>query len=133
MLTRLLASAILVAGLSQFALAQNSSTQNSTQPAQNGQPSANQSADQNNQNVPHELQKKLSDAGFTNVKVVPSSFFVTAKNKEGQDVMIRISPNSMTMVTEVPADNTATTGKGNNSTNSNNGSSTKGNNSSNGR
>jgi len=111
MLTRILASAVLVAGLSQAANAQNSSNQNQSTTNNNGQQSSAQPA----QNVPQDLQKKLTDAGFTNLKIVPSSFFVTAKNKQGQDVMMRITPDSMTMVTEVPVDNASTTGSGSNS------------------
>src|SRR3954452_22695007 len=116
MLGRLFTSTVLVATLSQVALAQNSSTYNSSNPANNGQPSANQAENQNSQNLPQELRKKLTDAGFTDVKVVPSSFFVTAKSKDGRDVMMRIAPGSMTVVTEMPADMTSTTGSGSNST-----------------
>src|SRR4051812_42066469 len=116
MLARLFASAVLVAALSQISLAQNPSTYNRNEPAINGQTSPNQADNQNNQDLPQELRKKLTDAGFTDVKVVPSSFFVTAKSKDGQDVMMRISPGSMTMVTDMPPDMTSTTGSGSNST-----------------
>jgi hypothetical protein len=113
MLSRLLSSALLIAALSQAAAAQDSSIYNSSQPTNNGQ---TQSDVQNTQNLPQQLRKELTDAGFTDVKVVPSSFLVTAKSKDGQEVMIRISPGSMTMVTEVPADMTSTTGHAGNNT-----------------
>jgi len=115
MVIRLFALAILTAALSYAAVAQNSSTYNSGDPTKSGQASAPQPDDQNSQNVPQELRNKLTDAGFTDVKVVPSSFFVTAKTKDGRDVMMRISPGGMTMVTEMPADMTSTMGSGSNS------------------
>jgi glycogen debranching enzyme len=74
--------------------------------------SGQQSTTQPTQAIPQELRKKLTDAGFTDVKIVPSSYFVTAKNKQGHDVLMRIGPNSMTVLTEAPADNTSTTGAG---------------------
>jgi len=119
-----------MATLSQAAVAQNSSTYNTSDGANNGQPSAHQADNQNDQNLPQELRNKLTEAGFTDVKVVPSSFFVTAKSKDGQDVMMRISPSSMTMLTELPADRTSTTGGGSNSTNDSGASNTNGANSS---
>lgn len=36
------------------------------------------------------VQKDLEQAGFTEVQVIPESFFVRAKNKEGQSVMMVI-------------------------------------------
>lgn len=122
MLARILASATMLVGLSQVGMAQNSPSSNDNSTNNNGQ----QSATQPSQTIPQELRKKLSDAGFTDVKIIPSSFFVTAKNKQGQDVMMRIGPNSMTMLTEVPTDGTSTTGAGSaasgNSQNGSNGS-----------
>jgi hypothetical protein len=103
MMTRLFASALLVAGLSQVALAQDSSQQNPPSGAANTQaPEA----------LPQKLAQKLSSAGFSDVKVVPSSFVVSAKDKAGRPVMMHITPTSMTILTEVPVNDASTTGAG---------------------
>jgi hypothetical protein len=43
-----------------------------------------------------EMADSLKKAGFTDVKVVPDSFFVQAKDKSGNPVAMLINPNSMT-------------------------------------
>lgn len=52
---------------------------------------------QSAQNVPQELQQKLTSQGFTDVKVVPDSFLVSAKDKQGYPVTMLIGPNSLTV------------------------------------
>jgi hypothetical protein len=110
MMTRLFASAVLVVGLSQAALAQSTAQQNqpstSTQP---NQPSTAENA-QAPQNLPQSLRQRLTSAGFSDVNIVPSSFVITARDKNGRPVMMRITPNSMTFLTEIPADSSSTTG-----------------------
>jgi hypothetical protein len=49
--------------------------------------------------IRHELQDKLTQAGYTSVKITPSSFFVEAKNKQGDPVQILIGPDSFTEMT----------------------------------
>ena len=44
-----------------------------------------------------ELHKKVAEQGFSEVKIVPGSFIVTAKDKDGEPVAMLIGPNS-TMV-----------------------------------
>lgn len=56
---------------------------------------------QSAQNVPQELQQKLTSQGFTDVKVVPDSFLVSAKDKQGYPVTMLIGPNSLTVFTMV--------------------------------
>ena len=107
MMTRLFASALLVVGLSQAALAQTSTQQN--------QRSGAAENTQAPENLPQELRQKLTSAGFTEVKVVPSSFVVSAKDKDGRPVMMRITPTSMTVLTELPVSSTPTTGAGSDS------------------
>ncbi len=53
------------------------------------------------QSVPQELQQKLTAQGFTDVKVVPDSFLVSAKDKQGYPVTMLIGPNSLTVFTMV--------------------------------
>jgi hypothetical protein len=49
--------------------------------------------------IRQELQQKLTQAGYTSVKITPSSFFVEAKNKQGNPVQILIGPDSFTEFT----------------------------------
>lgn len=120
MITRLFASAFLVAGLSQAALAQNTiqtqqnrpSTQQNQPSTQRGQPSTSTENTQAPQSIPQSIRQRLTSAGFTDVNIVPSSFFITAKDKNGRPVMMRITPNSMSFLTEVPAADSSTTGSG---------------------
>ncbi len=66
-------------------------------------------AEQTGKNLPQEIQAKLKDDGFTNVKVVPGSFIVNAKDKRGEPVTMMIGPNSMMMVTQVTNGNSPST------------------------
>jgi methionine-rich copper-binding protein CopC len=104
MVTRLFASAILLAGLSQTVLAQGSVNQN--------QPSNAAENTQAPENLPIELRQKLTSAGFSDVKVVPSSFVVSAKDQHGRPILMHLTPHSMTVMTEVPVSNTSTSGAG---------------------
>ena len=49
-----------------------------------------------------DLADSLKKSGFTDVKVVPDSFFVQAKDKSGNPISMLISPNSVTEMTNVP-------------------------------
>jgi hypothetical protein len=62
------------------------------------------SASQSSQNLPQQIQSKLRDQGFTNVQVVPGSFLVSAKDKQGDPVTMIIGPHSMTMFTMTSSD-----------------------------
>jgi hypothetical protein len=62
------------------------------------------------QRMAAELHKKLAEQGFSEVKIVPGSFIVTAKDKDGELVAMLIGPNSTMVFTpqnreqaEVPA------------------------------
>ena len=54
-------------------------------------------------NVRQQLQDQLTKAGFTDVAVVPSSFYIHAENKKGEPVAMVVGPDGFTEVTEVPA------------------------------
>jgi hypothetical protein len=59
--------------------------------------------------IRQELQDKLTQAGYTSVKITPSSFFIEAKNKQGNPVQILIGPDSFTEMTALtPATASAT-------------------------
>jgi hypothetical protein len=58
--------------------------------------------DDGSQAVMQKIHDELTAQGFKDVKVVPSAFIVSGKNKDGTPVMMLIGPNSMTML--APAD-----------------------------
>jgi len=134
MIMRLVASTILVVGLSQAVLAQDNQSEPTpgtpsfpttsqpqtpnAQPAPspqsqntNGQSSAGTSQSQNNQPISAQLRQTLGEAGYTDLTVVPGSFIVTGKDKQGREVMMRFTPNSVMMLTETPMENNSTTGR----------------------
>jgi hypothetical protein len=99
MIARLFASALLVAGLSQAALAQTNTRQNQTNTSQN----QDQTSAENTQapRVPELLRERLSSAGFSDINVVPRSLVIAAKDQAGRPVLMRITPNSMFFLTEI--------------------------------
>lgn len=99
MIACLFASALLVAGLSQTALAQTNTQQNQTNTPQN----QNQTSAENTQapRVPELLRERLSSAGFSDINVVPRSLVIAAKDRAGRPVLMRITPNSMFFLTEI--------------------------------
>jgi hypothetical protein len=54
------------------------------------------------QDVPQKIRDELTSQGFKNVKVVPGSFIVSARNKDDQPVMMLIGPGGMTVMTGKP-------------------------------
>lgn len=102
MMTRLFVSALLVAGLSQAALAQGSTEPN--------QPSAE--ATQSRESLPQSIRQRLMSAGYNDVNVVPGSLMITARDNNGRPVMMRVTPNSMFLLSEIPAGGSSTTGTG---------------------
>ena len=69
---------------------------------------------QKQQSMGSQVKSNLEQAGFTDVQVMPSSFLVRAKDKDGNPVMMVINPDSMTSVTEISGGqrSSATTGSG---------------------
>ena len=53
--------------------------------------------------ISQRLRNDLSKAGFTDIKIMPSSFLVRAKDSEGNPVMMVINPDSVAEVTEQTA------------------------------
>lgn len=66
-------------------------------PASGQQPSA--SKNESGMAIQAKLTQDLGKAGFTNVEVMPESFLVRAKDKDGRAVMMVINPDSITSVT----------------------------------
>jgi hypothetical protein len=52
-----------------------------------------------------QINQDLSQAGFTDIHVMPESFLVRAKDKRGNPVMMVINPDSVTAVTEMSGQN----------------------------
>lgn len=51
------------------------------------------------QSLPQKIREKLEAQGFKEVKVVPNSFIVSAKDKDGVPMQMLIGPDSMTVIT----------------------------------
>jgi hypothetical protein len=74
-------------------------------------PSATQGAQsQSQQPIRQQIQNDLSQAGYTDIKIMPESFLVRAKDKRGNPVMMVINPDSITTISEDNPHGSATTG-----------------------
>jgi hypothetical protein len=73
---------------------------------------------QNQQSMQSQVKSNLEHAGFTNVQVMPSSFLVRAKDKDGNPVMMVINPDSVTAVTEMSGGQRSSATHGNTTTGS---------------
>ncbi|HEV2627638.1 MAG TPA: hypothetical protein VGV41_03210 [Pseudolabrys sp.] len=100
---KLIITTALVCAVASPAIAANLSTNGASTPT-------NSASTQSPQNLPSEIRSKLQQDGFTNVQIVPGSFLVSAKDKNGDPVNMVIGPNSMMMLTEVP--NSSKSGSG---------------------
>ena len=86
--------------LSQAAMAQNPN------PAQPGQPQAgaiqqNGNASAGQRHLRANLKNVLEKAGYKDIRVAPTSFMVHARDSEGNPVVMSISPDSFSEVTDV--------------------------------
>jgi hypothetical protein len=50
------------------------------------------------QQIPQQLRDKLTEQGYSDVKIAPGSYVVSAKDKDGNRVVMQIGPSSMTMM-----------------------------------
>ncbi len=89
------------AGLSLIALpalaATGSSTSNSS--------SSSNSSPQSSMEIQQDLHQSLTQAGFTDINIIPGSFLVHAKDKKGHPVEMMINPNSVVEISSIPAPN----------------------------
>jgi len=92
---------IIVASLlmSSAAFAQTTTT---TQPQQNtsNPQQLSQNTQQDTAKIAQQIKANLQQAGFKNIRLVPSSFMVRAEDKNNNPVMMVINPDSITEVTE---------------------------------
>jgi hypothetical protein len=94
---KILCALLLTCGFAGSAAAAQTSSAPASPPAdQNAQPATQPPAG----HVGQRLREDLSKAGFTDIKIMPSSFLVRAKDSQGNPVMMVINPDSVTEVTE---------------------------------
>lgn len=103
MLTRILATAIFsIALLQGTALAQDKNA---------GSGSSDAAMKQGAQTLPQKLKQKLTNQGFSDVQVMPGSYIISAKDKDGDPVTAIVGPHSMTVFTiSSAADTTGSAG-----------------------
>ena len=95
---RMLVLILVPLGWAMPASAQNSPPDQAAQQAPACQASSGQSIGQN-------IRSDLARAGYRDIQMVPDTFVVRAKDPTGVSVMMVLSPNSITVVTEaVPAE-----------------------------
>ena len=94
MLRRLLHPALVAATMAATALASCVTL------AQSAAPSPGDA--QKMKDLPGKIHDKLTEQGFKDVKIVPGSYIVSAKDKNGAPVMMVIGPGSMSMITMAP-------------------------------
>ena len=58
-------------------------------------------------NLRQQIHAQLDKAGYTSIKITPSSFYVQAKDKKGDPVAMVIGPDSFTEVTEIKPQSSA--------------------------
>jgi hypothetical protein len=107
----------LVAAFALPAVAAPSSPSPSQSNATSGAGTQSKTADQKpTPKIAAKLSQSLTEAGFTDVHVMPESFLVRAKDRDGNPVMMVINPESMTAVTAMDgSSNNALTSSGGNS------------------
>lgn len=70
-----------------------------TAPAALAQTANSNPANQNEQSMRQQIQADLQNAGFSDVKVMPESFLVRAKDKSGNPILMVVNPGSETALT----------------------------------
>ena len=102
MLTRLFGSALLaVVALNGASFAQSQGTSGTSG-----------THAQQAQALPQEIKQRLEKHGFTDVQVVPGSYIVSAKAKDGDPVTAIIGPHSLTVFTMNAPSSSSTVGSG---------------------
>ena len=68
-----------------------------------------------------QIHQSLAQGGFTNIQIMPRSFVVHARDRDGNPVVMMISPNSVTALTSAPDQQNGATSQGWNGNNTDNG------------
>lgn len=102
---------ILLASVAVLVLSQAASAQGPNNlPANANQPTNSADQPNSNQRLGPNLRNMLQKSGYTDIRVAPTSFIVHAKDSDGNAVVMSISPDSFTEVTDVNTPNGSTTG-----------------------
>lgn len=102
---------ILLASVAVLALSQAASAQGpSNPPITANQPSNSADQPNSNQRLGPNLRNMLQKSGYTDIRVAPTSFMVHAKDSDGNAVVMSISPDTFTEVTDMNASSGSTTG-----------------------
>jgi hypothetical protein len=101
-LSKTLFVVLLSSGFAGSAIAATDATPAASTNSQNSGPTTQVPA-----HIAQKLNTDLGKAGFTDIKIMPSSFLVRAKDSQGHAVMMVINPDSLTEVTEVSAPGSA--------------------------
>lgn len=70
----------------------------------------NQQQDSQSRQVRQHIRQSLAEGGFTDVRIVPHSFVVHARDRDGNPVMMMITPSSVTALT-VPSNGSHSSGQ----------------------
>lgn len=117
MIKQALVSALLSVALGTTAFAAGPGAMDSTKNAGGTGSSAQQTTgsaqnSQSAQNLPQQIRSKLQNSGFTDITVVPQTFAVSAKDRDGDPVMMMIGPQTMTIIQAMSNGDQQTTGSG---------------------
>jgi len=89
----IVAAAVTAVGFALPAAAQNNGSWNSNRFDQQ------QGYNQGGQNLQQKIRQDLGQAGFTDIHIIPRSFVVSARDRDGNPVEMMITPNSITAMT----------------------------------
>ncbi len=104
---------LLLATAAALALCQTASAQTASTP-----PGSNtEMAQTNSKSLRSDLRNVLQQGGYSDIRMMPSSFVIRAKDKNGNPVVMMVSPDSIAQVTEIESNSnsgsaSATTGSG---------------------
>lgn len=104
-------SAFLILAIAAGALSQGPAFAQSQSGAR-GSSGASQSMTQGAQTLPQRIQQKLQSQGFTDIRVVPEGYVVSAKDKDGDPVTMIIGPHSIAMFTVSQSNQTGSSEQG---------------------
>jgi hypothetical protein len=62
--------------------------------------------------IQRSIHARLALAGFTNIQMVPTSYLVRAKDRDGNPVMLMLSPDAIAELKEVMDQDSGTLGQG---------------------
>lgn len=106
----------LLASSAVFAQGTNSQTSSQNNPSGSQMNNAGPAAQAQGQQQPtaqiaNQIRKNLQQAGFKNIRLMPSSFIVRAEDQNNNPVMMVINPDSVTAVSAVNQNGQNTTGQ----------------------